>query len=133
MAKSIKPEQLGEAIAKDLETYRTSTIERINKAGQRAIKELERITKDTAPFNARAYHRHYADLIATKAEEQRTGNRLFIWFVKAPGHRLTHLLVHGHETRDGGRTKGDPFLQNALDRVLPEYEEAVEEAVKNDK
>ena len=133
MAKSIKPEQLGAAIAKDLETYRTSTIERINKAGQRAIKELERITKDTAPFNARAYHRHYADLISTKAEESRTGGKRFIWFVKAPGHRLTHLLVHGHETRDGGRTKGDPFLQNALDRVLPEYEQDVEEAVKNDK
>ena len=45
-------------------------------------------------------------------------------------HRLTHLLVHGHATRNGGRTKANPFLKNALDAVLPEYERAVEEAVK---
>ena len=53
-----------------------------------------------------------------------------IWYVKAPDHRLTHLLVHGHATRNGGRTKPDPFLHNALADVLPEYEKAVEEAVK---
>ena len=52
--------------------------------------------------------------------------------MKAPCHRLTHLLVHGHETRDGGRTRPDPFLKNALDRVLPEYERDVEEAIKGD-
>ena len=54
----------------------------------------------------------------------------YIWYVKAPDHRLTHLLVHGHATRNGGRTKANPFLKNALDDVLPEYERAVEEAVK---
>ena len=57
----------------------------------------------------------------------------YIWYVRAPAHRLTHLLVHGHATKDGGRTKGDPFLKNALDEVLPEYEQRVEEAIKNGK
>ena len=53
------------------------------------------------------------------------------WYVKAPHYRLTHLLVHGHAKKDGGRVQGDPFLQNALDEVLPEYERAVEEGLKN--
>ena len=54
----------------------------------------------------------------------------FVWHVKAPDYRLTHLLVHGHATKTGGRTKADPFLHKALDVVLPEYEQAVKEACK---
>lgn len=130
MAKSVKPEDIGNVIAKDLTMYGKAVQEKLYKAGQKAVKELERKTKDTAPFNARAYHAHYADMISTKSEKTRTGSK-HTWFVKPPGHRLTHLLVHGHATRDGGRTRSDPFLSNAVEAVLPEYEKAVEEAVKN--
>ncbi len=133
MARPIEIRGLGDAIAKELDLYTKSVQDGINKAGRKAIKELERKTKDTAPFNARAYHAHYADMIATKVETSRTGDNTHIWYVKPPGYRLTHLLVHGHETRDGGRTRGDPFLQNALDAVLPDYEKEVEEAIKNGK
>lgn len=128
MANGIKLEDLGGAIAKELTLYGKEVQERVNKAGRKAIKELERKTKDTAPYDAKRYHKHYADMIATKTEKTRTGDETHIWHVKPPGHRLTHLLVDGHETRDGGRTKGDPFLQNALDDVLPDYEKEVEEA-----
>lgn len=131
MAKAIGLDKLGEAVAEELRLYTSEVNDKIYKAGAKAVKELERKTKDTAPFNARAYHEHYADHIATKSEKLRTGESVHTWYVKAPAHRLTHLLVHGHETRDGGRTKADPFLQNALDAVLPDYERAVEEAVKN--
>lgn len=132
MAKKVDLSGLGAAIGQELTLYRKEVQDKINKAGRKAIKEVERKTKDTAPFNARAYHKHYTDMIATKSEQQRTGDETHTWYVKEPGHRLTHLLVHGHETKDGGRTKGDPFLQDALDAVLPEYEQAIEEAVKND-
>lgn len=124
-------EELGDAIAKELHLYGQDVQDGVNKAGRKAIKEVERKTKDTAPFNARAYHQHYADLIATKTEKSRLGDETHIWYVKPPGHRLTHLLVDGHETRDGERTEKSPFLQNALDAVLPDYERNVEEAVKN--
>ena len=124
-------ENLGGAIARELTVYGKEVQDNVNKAGRKAIKEVERKTKDTAPFNEQAYHQHYADQITTKTESSRTGDETHTWYVKPPGHRLTHLLVHGHETRDGGRTRGDPFLQNALDDVLPDYEKDVEEAVKN--
>lgn len=132
MAKKVNLSDLGAAIGQELGLYSKEVQDKINKAGRKAIKEVERKTKDTAPFNARAYHKHYTDMIATKSEQQRTGDEVHTWYVKPPGHRLTHLLVHGHETKDGGRTKGDPFLQDALDAVLPEYEQAIEEAIKND-
>lgn len=121
--------ELGEVLGEELRLYTFETNEKVYKAGLKAVKELERITKDTAPFNEAAYHKHYADMITHKSERRRTGLTIHTWYVKPPAHRLTHLLVHGHETRDGGRTSGDPFLQNALDRVLPEYEKDIEEAL----
>lgn len=130
MAKSVKPEDLGKAINQELTIYHKDVLARINKAGRKAIGEIVRITKDTAPFNAKAFHRHYVDLIASKSESSRTGDETHIWYVKPPAHRLTHLLVNGHETKNGDRTKADPFLENALNTVLPDYEEAVEEAIK---
>lgn len=133
MAKDIPLTKLGEVIGETLTLYTTAVNDKLYKAGQRAVKELERKTKDTAPFNARAYHPHYTEHIASKSEKLRTGVSVHTWYVKPPCHRLTHLLVHGHETRDGGRTKSDPFLQNALDAVLPNYEKEIEEALKSGK
>lgn len=130
MAKTVPLTKLGEVVGEELRLYTSDVNDKIYKAGQKAIKELERKTKDTAPFNARAYHAHFADAIASKSERERTGVVKHTWYVKAPHYRLTHLLVHGHETRDGGRTKADPFLSNALAAVLPDYEREVEEAVK---
>lgn len=124
-------EDLASAIVRELTVYGKNVQENVNKAGRKAIKEVERKTRDTAPFNARAYHEHYADMIATQTDKARTGDETHTWYVKPPGRRLTHLLVHGHETRDGGRTAASSFLQDALDDVLPDYEREVEEAAKN--
>lgn len=124
-------EELGPAIARELTVYGKGVQDKVNKAGRKAIKEVERKTKDTAPFDANAYHQHYADTIATKTETSRTGDETHLWYAEGKGGRLTHLLVHGHETKDGGRTAANPFLQNALDAVLPDYEREVEEAAKN--
>ena len=129
MARTTNLSKLGEVIGEELKLYTFETNEKVYRAGQKAIKEMERITKDTAPFDARRYHKHYVDLITTKSERRRTGVTVHTWYVKPPGYRLTHLLVDGHETRDGGRTEGNPFLQKALDAVLPEYEKDIEEAL----
>lgn len=123
---------LGDAIAEQLGLYRKEVQDKLNEAGQRGIERLKRETKATAPFNAKVSHKHYRDMIAVKVEETSMGDKVFTWYVKPPGHRLTHLLVHGHATRDGGRTRGDPFLQKALDGVLRDYEKEIEEALRSD-
>ena len=129
MAKTIKPEELGAAIQEELTIYHEGIIERVNAAGAAAIQKLHKLTRANAPVASGSFKRN----ISTKEETNpSTGMKQFVWYVKAPDHRITHLLVHGHATRNGGRTKADPFLQNALDTVLPEYEESVEEALKSD-
>lgn len=128
MAKAIKPGDLGAAIAQELTIYNNNVIEGVNEAGKKAIKKLVRLTEETAPIGERN-GRNFAASISSKEIKAQRGSK-YVWYVKPPNHRLTHLLVHGHATKDGGRTKPNPFLQNAVDTVLPEFEKDVEEAVK---
>lgn len=129
MAKTIKPADLGAAIEQELTIYHKGVVERINAAGREAVDKLLKLTKSTAPKASGSFRRHIA--VAEEAAPG-TGAKQFVWYVKPPDHRLTHLLVHGHAKRNGGRVQGDPFLHNALDTVLPEYEEAVKEALQSD-
>lgn len=128
---TIKPGELGEAIERELGIYSEEVEERLREATRESMAKLVRKTKATAPKGKRG---NFRKNIAGDFRQLKKGNRNIkaTWYVKAPDYRLTHLLVHGHATRDGGRTKADPFLANALDEVLPEYEKAVEEAVQND-
>lgn len=125
MAKKIKPGDLGTAIQEELTIYHKGVTERLNAAGRKAIKKLVKLTKATAPVGERGAYR---DSITSKEIDAGNGNKLFTWGAGGKEGRLTHLLVKGHATKDGGRTKSDPFLENALAEVLPEYEEDAEEA-----
>lgn len=124
----IADSEIDAALMDILTSYGKDVEDKVYRVGHKAIKDLETKTIDTAPIGRRGRFRDY---IATKSERDRLGTSTHTWYVKSPEHRLTHLLVHGHATRNGGRTKADPFLVNALNDVLPVYEKGVEEAVKN--
>ena len=125
MAKSIKPTDLGEAIAQELTLYHRRVITGVNDAGEKAAKALVKKTKATAPKRSGDFRK----AITYKAEPAPSGDTKYIWGAKSPLHRLTHLLVKGHAKVTGGRVDGDPFLENALAEVLPEYENDVKEAL----
>lgn len=127
MAKTIKPADLSDAIKEELTLYHKDVIEQVNEAGESAVKDLVKKTKATAPKHLGNFRK----AITYKAETNTaTGDKTFTWGAKSPKHRLTHLLVKGHAKQNGGRVDGDPFLENALDQVLPEYEREVEESIK---
>lgn len=128
--KTIKPTELGAAIERELTIYGKETTERVNTAGAEAMKRLVSITKATAPVGKRTTH--YRSRITSSERASTNGSKRYIWHVKKPDYRLTHLLVKSHATKDGGRTRANPFLKNALDQVLPEYENNVKEAVKGE-
>lgn len=122
----IKPEDLGKALAEQLTIYRADKQEKVNTVGEKAVKKLVKLTKKSAPKASG----DFAKSLTYTAEPKTGGDIAYTWGAKAPHHRLTHLLVKGHPTVNGKRVKGDPFLENALDTVLPEYENDVEEALK---
>lgn len=125
---SIKITDLGDAITQELTMYHQEVVEKVDQIGEASIKKLVKLTRATAPVGERGDYRK--SITSKRLVRKKTGST-YVWYAKSPNHRLTHLLVHGHETRDGGRTKADPFLQNALDSVLPDYEKNVEEAIRN--
>ena len=130
MAKNIKPGDLGAAIEQELTIYHKDVTERINALSKAAASKLVKLTRATAPKGERG---DFKKSIASKLVRTSPRGDTYAWHVKAPNYRLTHLLVHGHATRNGGRTRANPFLSNAVDVVLPEYENNVEEALKNGK
>ena len=128
MAKtSIKPSDFSKALSEELGLYHKDVVEKINAAGEKAAKDLVKKTKATAPKDQGDFRKALTYAAETSGV---TGEKTFTWGAKAPKHRLVHLLVKGHAKQNGGRVPGDPFLENALDQVLPAYEKEVEEALK---
>jgi hypothetical protein len=121
---------LTEALQTTLDDYSAKVLEGVDGASYRAADKLLKLTKATAPVGFRKKFRRSIAVKEIYKDRGKYRGRTYVWHVKPPDHRLTHLLVHGHATKDGGRTKADPFLQNALDKVVPEYLEEVEDALK---
>ena len=126
MGKTIKPTDLGKAISAELTVYHEDVVEKVNAAGSSAIKELVKRTKAGAPVDKGDFKKS----IASKEITMGNGMKSFVLFARPPLHRIFHLLVHGHVKQNGGRVPGNPFLQDACDQVLPEYEKSIEEALK---
>jgi hypothetical protein len=119
-----------------LTVYSEDVNEKLRQITQDTMKQLVKETKATAPRGRRngQFRRNIAaDYSGLKRSSRGLkGQKVSsVWYVKAPDYRLTHLIVHGHATKNGGRTSANPFLQNALDKVLPEYEQKVQEAISN--
>lgn len=126
MSKTIKPADLGKAIAAELTLYHEDVVDKVNAAGAAAIKNLVKRTKAGAPVDTGDFKKS----IASKEIDAGHGMKNFVLFARAPFHRIFHLLVHGHAKQNGGRVPGNPFLEDACEQVLPEYEKDIEEALK---
>lgn len=126
MSKTIKPSDLGAAIMQELALYHEEVVENVNEAGREASKKLLKLTKANAPTASGDFRKS----LTITEEDNGHGMKKFTLHARAPKHRIFHLLVHGHAKKNGGRVPGDPFLENAVNAVLPEYETSVEEATR---
>lgn len=129
--------ELNAEMERVLTTYSEEINDKLREITRESMKKLVKETKSTAP-KGRRKGQFKKNITADYKGLKRSARGLkgqdvhATWYVKAPDYRLTHLLVHGHATRDGGRTRANPFLQNAVDKVIPEYEAKVQEALKDD-
>ena len=121
-------DDLADAINERMTVYQSDTARKVLKVTKNTMKRFVKITKQTAPRRTGKF----AKAIRSTVEDNGITGSKGIWYVGGKEYRLTHLLVNGHQLRQGGRTKGDPFLENALDSVADEYIKGIEEAVKND-
>ena len=127
MSKRVAPTKLGDALGEVLTLYAQDVADGVDAVGEETMVKLVEETKRTAPIDSGAFRR----AISSQCIKRLTGN-VFVWYAKGRQGRLTHLLVHGHAKRNGGRVPGNPFLANALKHLLPEYEKLIKGVVERD-
>lgn len=131
-------EDIGAQLEQILTIYSEDINDKIRAITQETMKALVKETKATAPRGRRDKKDSYAKHISGDYRGIKKSNRGLagqdihaIWYVRAPEYRLTHLLVKGHATNKGTRTRTSPFLHNASSRAIAEYEEKIQEALRN--
>lgn len=90
--------------------------------------ELTKNTKKDSPKLTGEYKRH----ISCKKTKETSTNAVYTWYVKDPEYRLTHLLTNGHATRNGGRTKSNPYLSKNVINAENKYVKGVKEIIENE-
>lgn len=108
--------------------FSTNLTAKLNTLTEKTAGELKKELGDTAPQGQRK--KLCKSFVITK-------ERLAGLSVKATVHsteyRLLHLVENGHLTMDGkSRTRASHFIQKATDKIIPQYENAVERAVGDD-
>lgn len=129
---------IGPQLERVLTIYGEEINDKIRAITTATMKQLVKETKATAPKGRRtnkdSYRKHISgDYRGTRktARGLRGQDIHAIWYVRAPEYRLTHLLVNGHATSKGTRTRSSPFLHNAREKAVAEYEEKIQEAIRN--
>ena len=115
-------EHLSAQIDKELTIYSQDIVDGLKDVAKKYSKELVKQTKATAPSGNRSSSK-YRDSIKSKKLNETPRGITYAWYVdsKDSNYRLTHLIVHGHALRNGGRSKANNFLKNAVDDVIPKY------------
>ena len=129
MATKVSIDGLADAVAKELKLYDKSVMEGVKKQTDKSMRQLVQETKGTAPVGHRK--KHYRDSIASKVTNQSIRAYERTWYVRGSDYRLSHLLNNGHQLRDGGRYPGTQFITKASISVIHDYEEAIEEILRN--
>ncbi len=125
-------ENLSAEINDELKLYSESIKEGLSKVAKKYASELVKKTKATAPVGDRKSNK-YRDSIKSKKQSENLNEIKYIWYVdsKDSNYRLTHLLVHGHAKRNGGRTRENHFLRNAVNEIEQAYLKEIEEVIRN--
>lgn len=122
--RTIKPEELQEAIQAELSAYTKEATEQTREILSDAMDDLVERTKTTAPVGKR--RRHYKSNITSRLLENTPFSAIYQWYVKGSDYRLSHLLNNGHALRDGGRYAGTQFITKAYEKTEKELETKIE-------
>lgn len=129
MSRNIEIDQLNEAIHEELVLYSEDILQMLDEKAKIHMHSLVEKTRATAPTGKRK--KHYKNKITSKKLANKNKSASYLWYVKAPDHRLSHLLNNGHAKKNGGRVEGTGFITKAHDEVIEAYERDVERGIRN--
>jgi len=122
---AVAPDKFAQAINKVLSDYEKGLIadvETLNrKLTRTGVSEVKRASGQFGGSGA------YAKGWTSKFESKRLSSQGTIYNKDLPG--LPHLLEHGHAMRGGGRVPGRAHIAPVEEKLIKEFEKAVEKAV----
>lgn len=122
----IKPDLLGQEIAKILTEYKDEVDELVVNITNEVIKEAKNeLTKISPKGETGEYSKGWKVSLSQK------GRNFFskaIW--NKTHYRLTHLLEFGHATRNGGHTKPQPHVRSTEEKYKSKFIDEFERKAK---
>lgn len=125
---NISIDKLDDALKDVLEEYSDDVSNDIKEITHQVSKKFKKDTQRDAPRGRREkYYKH----ISVKTTSETIDGVVDTWYVKDPEYRLTHLIKNGHQTRNGGRTKSNNFIDKNYEIADKEFEDKVKEVISS--
>ena len=125
MSKTVKIDQLADAVAEELEEYSRLAADDMKAAVKEAGKTVKEQIKDTAPVQTGRYAKSWTSRVTA---ESSTGIEVTVY--SPSRYMLAHLLEHGHAKRGGGRTRAFPHIAPAEEFAVEKLEADIQKALK---
>ena len=125
MNPKISPQELENAIIKELSEYSADVTEGIKREVRTVTKEAVRTLKSTSPPDTGEYAQGWTSKVEYESAED---IRIRIYNRKKP--QLTHLLENGHAKVDGGRVDGQPHIGPAEQQIEDKLQNSVKVVVR---
>ena len=109
---TIRPEQLAQAVAKELAACEQEITDGVKQAVTRTARETTAELRSASPKGSGEYARGWKSRTVFESEGD---IRLRVYNAKKP--QLTHLLEFGHQKRSGGRVEAKPHIRLARDHA----------------
>lgn len=127
-------ENLPEAIDNEFKIYSKEVMDQIKEITKDTAKDLVTETKSRAPGPGPRRWK-YRNAITYSITKDTPNDFIATWHVKAPEHRLTHLLENPHVMKNQygvfGQYPGRRFIRESLEIVAPNYERKIGKAIES--
>ena len=125
---SISVTKLSSEIQKILQKNAGRITDKVKVLSKETTEDLTKDTKKDSPVLTGEHKRH----ISNKKVKETSTSVVYVWHVKDPEYRLTHLIANGHAKRNGGRVEGNFPLADDVEKAETKFIKGVKEIVENE-
>ena len=126
---SISINKLSSEIQKILQQNAGRITDKVKVLAKETTNELVKDTRRDSPVLTGEHKKH----ISSKKVKETSTSAVYVWHVKDPEYRLTHLISNGHAKRNGGRVKGNFPLAKDVEIAETKFVKGIKEIIKNER
>ena len=129
MGKSVRTDELAEAIMRELQDYSVEASEKMKEAVDEVAKETKAVIKRNTRFQDRSGK--YRKSFRLKKISETAKSKKIVWRAQPPQHALTHLLEYGHKSKNRKNVQAFPHIEYGDKYVQDELPKRVKEKIES--